>query len=242
MTRGVNRAARRGLVTALVAGGVLAPAGFAWADASAGGDTADSPGVLSGNSLQVPVHLPINLCGNTVDVVGLLNPAAGTACTNSSAHTAGSAAGSQQGSGAQAAGHTSGSPGAVSGNEVQLPIDLPVNVSGNSVNVVGIGNPAVGNTSSNTGVSTPRPAPVVPPPAHRPVPAPPNEPPAVPSNAAQTGNRTDDPVLAQTGADGLGWAVAGSAALLLGGAVLLRRTRRRGPAVPAMREGSPHGR
>ncbi|MBM9508164.1 chaplin [Actinacidiphila acididurans] len=242
MTRGVNRAARRGLVTALVAGGVLAPAGFASADASAGGDTADSPGVVSGNSVQVPVHLPINLCGNTVDVVGLLNPAAGNACTNSSAHAAGSAAGGRQGSGARADGHTSGSPGAVSGNEVQLPIDLPVNISGNSVDVVGIGNPAVGNTSSNTGVGNPGPAPVVQPPAHRPVPAPPNEPPAVPSNGPQTGDRTDDPILAQTGAEGLGWAVAGSAALLLGGAVLLRRVGRRGPAVPAMREGSPDGR
>ncbi|MEK8170620.1 chaplin [Streptomyces sp. M19] len=32
------------------------------------------PGVISGNTIQVPVHIPVNLCGNTIDIVGLLNP------------------------------------------------------------------------------------------------------------------------------------------------------------------------
>ncbi|GAA1152339.1 hypothetical protein F4556_004097 [Kitasatospora gansuensis] len=50
--------------------------------ASAEAVTAGSPGVLSGNSVQVPVHVPINLCGNTVDVIGLLNPAFGNSCVN----------------------------------------------------------------------------------------------------------------------------------------------------------------
>ncbi|MYW17308.1 DUF320 domain-containing protein, partial [Streptomyces sp. SID2955] len=39
--------------------------------------------------------------------------------------------------------------GVLSGNGVQLPVDLPVNVTGNSVNVVGLGNPATGNQSVN---------------------------------------------------------------------------------------------
>ncbi|WP_405017944.1 chaplin [Kitasatospora sp. NBC_00070] len=50
--------------------------------ASAEAVTAGSPGVLSGNSVQVPVHVPINLCGNTVDVIGLLNPSFGNSCVN----------------------------------------------------------------------------------------------------------------------------------------------------------------
>jgi hypothetical protein len=50
--------------------------------ASAEAVTAGSPGVLSGNSVQVPVHIPVNLCGNTVDVIGLLNPAFGNSCVN----------------------------------------------------------------------------------------------------------------------------------------------------------------
>ncbi len=35
-----------------------------------------------GNVLQVPVHIPVNVCGNTVDIIGLLNPAFGNECEN----------------------------------------------------------------------------------------------------------------------------------------------------------------
>ncbi|MDH6138664.1 hypothetical protein P3T35_000641, partial [Kitasatospora sp. GP30] len=44
---------------------------------------AHSPGVLSGNAIQVPVHIPINICGDSVNVIGLLNPAFGNTCINS---------------------------------------------------------------------------------------------------------------------------------------------------------------
>ncbi|MFG2822593.1 chaplin [Kitasatospora sp. NPDC048365] len=50
--------------------------------ASAEGVAANSPGVLSGNLIQVPVHVPVNVCGNTVNVIGLLNPAFGNSCVN----------------------------------------------------------------------------------------------------------------------------------------------------------------
>ncbi|CAM5665377.1 Chaplin OS=Streptomyces alboniger OX=132473 GN=CP975_18875 PE=4 SV=1 [Streptomyces alboniger] len=61
---------------------VMGGAGLATADAGAQGAAVGSPGVLSGNLLQVPVHVPVNLCGNTVDIIGLLNPAFGNVCTN----------------------------------------------------------------------------------------------------------------------------------------------------------------
>lgn len=51
--------------------------------------------------------------------------------------------------GAHACGSAEGSPGIVSGNVVQVPVDVPVNVSGNSVNVIGLLNPAFGNTAVN---------------------------------------------------------------------------------------------
>ncbi|KXN67276.1 hypothetical protein CONCODRAFT_10683 [Conidiobolus coronatus NRRL 28638] len=35
------------------------------------------------------------------------------------------------------------SPGLLSGNVAQVPAHVPVNVSGNSVNVIGVGNPAI---------------------------------------------------------------------------------------------------
>ncbi|KAI1292417.1 hypothetical protein EDD11_008778, partial [Mortierella claussenii] len=34
------------------------------------GAASNSPGVLSGNVIQVPVHVPVNVCGNTINVIG----------------------------------------------------------------------------------------------------------------------------------------------------------------------------
>ncbi|MFJ5224724.1 chaplin ChpH [Streptomyces sp. NPDC088400] len=68
---------------AITGGLVLAGAGMAVADAGAQGAAIGSPGVLSGNVVQVPVHVPVNVCGNTINVIGLLNPAFGNTCVNS---------------------------------------------------------------------------------------------------------------------------------------------------------------
>ncbi|RKN08198.1 chaplin [Streptomyces radicis] len=38
-----------------------------------------------------------------------------------------------------------GSPGLVSGNLVQIPVDVPINLCGNSLNVIGFGNAVFGN-------------------------------------------------------------------------------------------------
>lgn len=64
---------------ALMAAGVASPA---MADAGTVGAATGSPGVLSGNLIQVPVHVPVNVCGNTVSVIGLLNPVMGNTCVN----------------------------------------------------------------------------------------------------------------------------------------------------------------
>ncbi|MFI2640220.1 chaplin [Streptomyces sp. NPDC018610] len=61
---------------------VLGGAGLAAANSGAEAVAANSPGVASGNVVQVPVHAPINVCGNTVNVVGALNPAIGNFCSN----------------------------------------------------------------------------------------------------------------------------------------------------------------
>lgn len=61
---------------------VLGGAGVASADAHADGVAVGSPGVLSGNLIQIPVHIPINVCGNSISVIGLLNPAFGNSCVN----------------------------------------------------------------------------------------------------------------------------------------------------------------
>ncbi|KIZ19701.1 chaplin [Streptomyces natalensis] len=66
-------------VGTLMAVGAATPA---FADAHAKGGAKGSPGVFSGNAIQVPIHVPINVCGNTVQFVGLLNPAFGNVCIN----------------------------------------------------------------------------------------------------------------------------------------------------------------
>ncbi|MEU6508240.1 chaplin family protein [Streptomyces sp. NPDC046942] len=226
-------------------------AAFAADGASADGSAADSPGLISGNGIQLPVHVPVNLCGNTVNVVGLLNPAAGNGCAN----TGGTAqAGSATSGGASAHGTAQDSPGVLSGNGVQLPVHVPVNVCGNTVNVVGLLNPAAGNGCANTGtvaqpprsrpstppVSTPpvsRPPVCTPPVSRPPVSTPPvSRPPvstppvstprgSVKHRPAPAAPRQTVSALAHTGTDVTLPAVAGSAALLLSGAILYRRFR-----------------
>ncbi|WP_438486699.1 chaplin [Streptomyces sp. S186] len=71
-------------VAAITAGTLMAvgAATPAFADAHSVGGAKGSPGVISGNVVQVPISIPINLCGNTVDVIGILNPAFGNRCIN----------------------------------------------------------------------------------------------------------------------------------------------------------------
>lgn len=76
---------KRATAITMAAGGLVAAgAGVAAATggAHAGGAATHSPGVGSGNQVQVPVHVPVNACGNTVSVIGALNPAFGNFCLN----------------------------------------------------------------------------------------------------------------------------------------------------------------
>jgi hypothetical protein len=82
----MSRIAKAAAVTAAAGAVLTVGAGVAAADAGAEGAAVGSPGVLSGNVVQVPVHVPINVCGNTIDIVGILNPAFGNQCTNASIH------------------------------------------------------------------------------------------------------------------------------------------------------------
>ncbi|EPD58054.1 MULTISPECIES: chaplin ChpE [Streptomyces] len=70
---------KKAAAVTMVAGGLIAAgAGMASAtDAHADGKAVGSPGVISGNLVQAPVHIPVNAVGNSVNVVGVLNPAFG---------------------------------------------------------------------------------------------------------------------------------------------------------------------
>ncbi|MYS80888.1 chaplin [Embleya scabrispora] len=65
-----------------VAALVMTGAGVANAGSEAQGAAVGSPGVLSGNNIQVPIHVPINICGNSLNLVGLFNPTIGNVCAN----------------------------------------------------------------------------------------------------------------------------------------------------------------
>ncbi|GAA3307191.1 chaplin ChpE [Streptomyces cinereospinus] len=71
---------KKAAAVTMVAGGLVA-AGAGMASATDGslatGKAVGSPGVVSGNLVQAPVHVPVNAVGNSVNVVGVLNPAFG---------------------------------------------------------------------------------------------------------------------------------------------------------------------
>ncbi|GED86932.1 chaplin [Streptomyces sp. NPDC091412] len=78
----MSRIAKGLVLTSVAAAAVAGGAGIAAASSGATGGAANSPGVLSGNVIQLPVHVPVNVCGNTIDVIGVLNPTFGNACVN----------------------------------------------------------------------------------------------------------------------------------------------------------------
>ncbi|MEK0101034.1 chaplin [Streptomyces sp. A475] len=80
----MSRVFKNASLLVAVGAALLGGAGAASADSGAEAVAAHSPGVLSGNVIQVPVHVPVNVCGNTVSVIGLLNPAFGNTCVNGS--------------------------------------------------------------------------------------------------------------------------------------------------------------
>ncbi|MFF2368584.1 chaplin [Streptomyces sp. NPDC058122] len=353
----------RGVVLAAAATGIMSLyASPAFADSSATATASDSPGVVSGNNVQVPVNVPLNICGNTVDVVAALNPAFGNSCANGpvaqgrhaaphhpvqhaagsahhpgraavhggidhvrgqGGHTAGHGAehigngghaglpagglggerglgelgglrdlgghGGQLGelrdlggyfgelaghgdsgygdfrqghsgygdsgygdvrqghfghtspghrdsaahhggwSGASAYGSTHGSPGVLSGDQLAAPLDVPVELCGNTLDVIGLLNPVLGNTCAYDHAPDGHPA--TPPTPPRTVPQPPKhhtppvkvheQPPAPPTVHRQY----TPPTLAETGSEGMLANGAISAALLVGGALLYRRSR-----------------
>ncbi|MFB8107171.1 MULTISPECIES: chaplin [Streptomyces] len=263
----MRQVTRKGLITMAAAGGVLAlSGGYAHADAGAASAATGSPGVLSGNSVSVPIDIPVNVCGNSVTVGGLINPTFGNDCENGSAASGqgsgaqnriggGSSDGAQSGNGAQAGNTTAtdrhgepgtgrhraggagaegvaqGSPGILSGNAIQAPVSVPVNVCGNSVSVIGLLNPTFGNSCSNDAEPPPPPPeepekpPVTP---EKPV-VPPVEPPAnqPPEPNVPVTPPGPEEQLAHTGAGGMEMLIPASAGLLLAGmgSVLYRRSR-----------------
>ncbi|MFD5240097.1 LAXTG-anchored chaplin ChpA [Streptomyces tendae] len=254
----------RGMVAAAAATGILSLCGSpALADSHADGAATNSPGAVSGNALQIPVDVPVNACGNTVDVVAALNPAFGNECENtsdektdgnghgggygedtSSSSSSSASSSTSSSGGSHADGATVGSPGVGSGNNTQVPVDVPVNLCGNTVDVIAALNPVFGNKCENEAEEPPGygeeepPPPTTPPgygeeepppPTHEEPPPPSGEeeppPPSEEEHTPPAPQTEQPPVLAETGSEGTLGAAAAGAVLIAGGAILYRRGR-----------------
>ncbi|WP_030236867.1 chaplin [Streptomyces sp. NRRL S-455] len=231
----------KGAFAAAAATGILSLYGSpALADSEASGVTKDSGGALSGNTVQVPVDVPVNLCGNTVGVFAALNESFGNACRNTSHKS--------KGYGAEASAVSKGSYGVGSGNIVQVPIDVPLNACGNSVDGLAVFDEATktschngsyggghGHEDDDTSKPDEEKDREKPPAKDRPTPhdKTPDSPdsPRSPEKEGEKPSSTPGektvtpPQLAETGSEALVAASAASAALLAGGVLLYRRGR-----------------
>ncbi|MEY9887768.1 hypothetical protein ABIA31_001397 [Catenulispora sp. MAP5-51] len=75
---------RKTLVAVAVAAfAVLGAAGTASASgAGAIGGASDSPGLLSGNNVQIPINIPVNVCGDNIGILSALLGSDDTVCVN----------------------------------------------------------------------------------------------------------------------------------------------------------------
>ncbi len=105
----------------------------------------DNDGILNGNQIYVPIQVPINICGNGVGVVGVGVGVSG-ACFNGAVHDADIDEESRKSSRSEDTAQISGdNDGILNGNQAYVPIQVPINVCGNGVGVVGVG---VGNSGA----------------------------------------------------------------------------------------------
>ena len=114
--------ARRTAQTGAIAAGLLL---FAGGTASAADmTTVGNNGIANGNQVQAPIQIPINFCGNAIGVLGV----AGAGCDGGS---------SASNSGMSTDMTSAGNQGIGNGNQVNAPIQIPVNICGNAIAVLG---------------------------------------------------------------------------------------------------------
>lgn len=110
-----------------LAGVAVAGAAFtlAWPGIAYAGTTSGAGGVLSGNQVSVPVTIPVDICGNAIGALGIAQAQCGG---GASAHTGVLSA------------RTSGTGGVASGNQISVPVRLPVDICGNTGAILGKAN------------------------------------------------------------------------------------------------------
>ncbi|GIF47039.1 small secreted domain DUF320 [Asanoa ferruginea] len=110
-------------VGVMAAGGLLATQAAAQADVV----TTNNYGALNGTQVVVPIQVPIDVCGNAIAIIGGAQAACdgGAIAVNESAHTT------------EADIVSANNFGALNGTQVVAPIQVPINVCGNAVALIG---------------------------------------------------------------------------------------------------------
>jgi hypothetical protein len=121
--------------------------GGAWSNGNGGGNwtTGYNAGVLNGNQASNTIQVPIDLCGNAISVGGFSS----ASCAGGSWANAESASTES----AQTEDWTSGfNAGVANGNQISNVLQVPINVCGNSIAVLGFADASCGGGAvANTG-------------------------------------------------------------------------------------------
>jgi hypothetical protein len=135
---------RRALCAVGLTGGIvllgIGLAEAASADGPSGPVTSGESGILSGNQTGADAQVPVNVSGNQVTVIGQDNKTTSTGSSSTTSPSPGSPT-------------TSGQNGIGSGNQTGVAAQVPVDVSGNQVTVIGQDNEVQSN--GGTSASTP---------------------------------------------------------------------------------------
>ncbi|MFI0406163.1 chaplin family protein [Actinomadura sp. 3N508] len=112
-----------------------------------GMQTSGNFSILGGNQVYAPISVPVNVCGNSVSVLGL-----------SRAQCKGGASVERK-SGGDPKMKTSGNFSILGGNQVYAPISVPINICGNAVAVLGLAQAQCKGGATVGGGEKPKPLP-----------------------------------------------------------------------------------
>jgi len=129
--------------TAVLTAGFVLPASAAFADGPSDNGNAGVLSLLSGNDVNAPVSAPIDVCGVAVALLGGANAGCEGGAASNTVIGDGATGGSHNGNAGIAA--------VGSGNTVNAPVSVPVNLCGISLALVGFSNASCeGGSFSNT--------------------------------------------------------------------------------------------
>jgi hypothetical protein len=129
--------------TAVLTAGFVLPASAAFADGPSGNGNAGVLSLLSGNDVNAPVSAPVDICGVAVALLGGANAGCEGGAASNTIIGDDAAGGSDNGN--------AGAISALSGNNVNAPVSIPVSVCGVSGAVGGFANSGCkGGAASNT--------------------------------------------------------------------------------------------